>query len=71
MKARQECIRPSAGKDTVHSSYNEMMSIYIRTMYFSHWKSPGVSERMWSENLDGLMSGEYQTLRGHLGRPSE
>jgi len=37
-------------------------------MYFSHWKPPGVSERMWSVNLDASISGEYQTLEGHSCR---
>jgi hypothetical protein len=40
-------------------------------MYFSHWKPPGVSERMWSVNLNASISGEYQTLGGHSFRPSE
>jgi len=40
-------------------------------MYFSHWKPPGVSERMWIVNFDASISGEYQTLRGHSCRPSE
>jgi hypothetical protein len=31
---------------------------YISKMYFSHWKPPGASERMWSVNLDGSISGE-------------
>jgi len=43
----------------------------ISTMYFSLWKTPGVSERMWSVNLEGSISGEYQTLGGYSGRPSE
>ena len=43
----------------------------ISKMYFSHWKAPGVSERMWSINLDASISGEYQTLGGHSCRPSE
>jgi len=43
----------------------------ISKMYFSHWKTPGVSERMWSVNLDASISGEYQTLGGHSGQPSE
>jgi len=43
----------------------------ISKMYFSHWKPPGVSERMWSVNLDASISGEYQTLGGHSCRPSE
>jgi len=40
-------------------------------MYFSLWKTPGVSERMWSVNLEASISGEYQTLGGYSGRPSE
>ena len=43
----------------------------ISKMYFSHWKIPGVSERMWSVNLDASISGEYQTLGEHSGQPSE
>jgi hypothetical protein len=43
----------------------------ISKMYFSHWKAPGVSERMWSVNLDASISGEYQTLGGHSCLPSE
>jgi len=38
---------------------------------FSHWKPPGVSERMWSVNINASISGEYQTLGGHSCRPSE
>jgi len=45
--------------------------LFISKMYFSHWKPPGVSERMWSVNLDASISGEYQTLGGHLCQPSE
>jgi hypothetical protein len=40
-------------------------------MSFSHWKPPGVSERMWSVNLDASISGEHQTLGGHSCPPSE
>jgi len=40
-------------------------------MYFSHWKPPAVSERMWGVNLDASISGEYQTIEGHSCRPSE
>jgi len=40
---------------------------YISKMYFSHWEPSGVSERMWSVNLNASMSGEYQTLGGHSG----
>jgi len=40
-------------------------------IYFSHWKPPGVSERMRRVNLDASIAGEYQTLGGHSGRHSE
>jgi hypothetical protein len=40
-------------------------------MYISHWKPPGVSERMWSVTLDASISGEYETLGGYSCRPSE
>jgi transposase InsO family protein len=43
----------------------------IGKMYFSHWKPPGVSARMWSVNLDASISGDYQTQGGHSCRPSE
>jgi len=46
-------------------------SNYISKMYFSLREPPGVSERMWSVNLDASISGGYQTLGGHSGRPSE
>ena len=29
-----------------------LLLVYISKMYFSHWKTPGVSERMRSVNLD-------------------
>jgi len=44
---------------------------FISKMYFGLWKTPGVSERMWSVNLAASISGEYQTLGGYSGRPSE
>jgi len=43
----------------------------ISKMYFSHCKPPGVSERMWSVNLDVSISGEYRTLGGLSCRPSK
>jgi hypothetical protein len=43
----------------------------ISKMDFGHWKSPGVSERMWSVNLDALITGEYQRVGGYCGRPSK
>ena len=43
----------------------------ISKIYYSHWKTPGVSERMWSVNIAASISGGYQTLGGHSGRPLE
>jgi len=43
----------------------------ISKMYFSLLKTPEVSERMWSVNLDASISEDYQTVGGHSGRPSE
>jgi hypothetical protein len=40
-------------------------------MYLSLWEPPEVSGRMWSVNLNGSISGEYQTVERHSGRPSE
>jgi hypothetical protein len=36
---------------------------YIGKMYISPWKPPGVSERMWSVNLEASVSGEYSDSR--------
>jgi len=36
----------------------------IGKMYCSYWESPGVSERVWSVNLDASISGKYQTEEG-------
>jgi len=47
-----------------------MLGYDISKIYFSLWKTPGVSERMCSVNLDASISGEYQTLGGHSCRPS-
>jgi hypothetical protein len=44
------------------SKVNELR--YISKMYFSHWELPGVSEKMWSVNMDASISGKYQTLDG-------
>jgi hypothetical protein len=46
-------------------------ALAISKMNFSHWRPPGVSERMWSVNFDGPISREYQTLGGLSGLPSE
>jgi hypothetical protein len=43
----------------------------ISKIYFGLWKTPGVSERMSSVNLEVAISGEYQTLGGCSGRTSE
>ena len=48
-----------------------MISKYISKMHFSRWKPPGVSERMWSVNLDASISAKYQMLGGYSGRPLE
>jgi hypothetical protein len=53
-----------------HSVQQHEPNQNISKMYFSHWKPPGVSERMWSVNLDASISGEYQTLGGHSCRLS-
>jgi len=44
---------------------------YISQMYCSHWNPPGVSERMWSVNLDASIAGEYEIFGGHSCRPSD
>jgi hypothetical protein len=41
----------------------------IRTMYFGHWEPLGMSEQMWSENLEAPMSGEFRTLGRHTRWP--
>jgi len=38
----------------------------ISKMYFCHWKPPGVSERMWSVNLDASISGVSDHWRAFL-----
>jgi hypothetical protein len=43
----------------------------ISKMYFSLWMTPGVSERMWSVNIEVSISGEYQTLGRNSGRLSD
>jgi hypothetical protein len=43
----------------------------ISKMKFSRWGPPGVSETMWSVNLDASISGDYQTIGGHSCRPSK
>jgi len=49
----------------------DFMMTTISKMYFSLWKPPEGSERMWSVNLGASGSGEYQSTGGHSGRPSE
>jgi len=50
-----------------HLANSERILRCICKMYFSHWKPPGVSERMWSVKLEASISGGYQTLGGHSG----
>jgi hypothetical protein len=52
-------------------SPNSVTPSLISKLYLSLWESPEVSERMWSINLDASFSGEYQTVGGQSGRPSE
>ena len=68
-----ECFRRLLSKLGLHQPMPAelLADAYISKMYFSHWMPPGMSERMWSVNLDVSISGEYQTLGGHSGRPSE
>jgi len=56
---------------TVAAPLANISFTYISKMYFRRWKSPRVSERMYSVTLDVSISGEYQTLRGHSSWPSE
>jgi hypothetical protein len=56
---------------TIYNGMREFINHYINKMYFSHWMPPGVSERIWSVNIDASISGEYQTLGGYSCRPSE
>jgi hypothetical protein len=45
----------------IHIKYRiELLS----KLYFCHWKTPGVPERMCSVNFDAWIWGEYQTLGG-------
>ena len=53
------------------SSSDDFQAHHISTMYFRHREPPGVSEKMWSVNLDASIAGEYQTLGGHSGPPWE
>jgi len=48
-------------------------SVYtsISKMNFSNWEPPGVSQRIWSVNLEVSISGEYQNLVGLSAWPSE
>jgi len=62
------CISPS---DRCFAISSRSVGLYISKMYFSLWKTPGVSERLWSVNLEASISREYQTLGGYSGRRSE
>jgi len=56
---------------SAYQGCNLLVYACISKMYFSHWKPPGVSERMWSANLYASISGEYQTLGVHSCQPSD
>jgi hypothetical protein len=43
---------------TYRSIIFETYVLFISKMNFSHWKPAGVSERMWSVNVDVSMSEE-------------
>ena len=66
-----DCDLLTLHQHNVFMSLGVSGSICITKMYLSYWKPPGVSERMWSVNLDVSISGEYQTLEGHSSRPLE
>jgi len=53
------------------SPWRLVMFHSISKIHFSQWKPQGVSKRMWSVNLDASISGEYRTLGGQSGWPSE
>ena len=57
--------------NSLHCHNYELTNKYISKMYFSLWKPPGISERMWGVNLDASSSGDYETLGRHYGRCSE
>jgi len=59
----QTCTEESGAPKFNYSSNSKL--------YYSHWKTLGVSEWMWSVNLDASMSGDYQTLGGHSCQHSE
>jgi len=68
---RATLVRATFIRTRIVRDYVRVHLSLISKMYFSHWKPPGVSEKMWSVNLDVSISGEYQTLGGHFCRPSE
>jgi hypothetical protein len=61
---RSICLVPAGISDAVSSIPSIQLAVFhvISKMYFSRWELPGVSERMWSVNLEASISGEYQTL---------
>jgi hypothetical protein len=62
-------VRKAPGQDKL--SFGAMHLHSISKMYFSHWKPPGVSGRMWSVHVDVSSSGQSQTLGGHSDWLSE
>jgi hypothetical protein len=67
---RHELAHKTNLKDGWNAS-NHNLNYLISKMYFLLWKPSEVSERMWSVNLDASISGEYWTIGGHSGQPSE
>jgi len=67
IKVKNLKVRPF--KEVILKQNHEFFPLFnnIRKMYFSHLKPEGVSERMWSVNLDASISGENKTQGGHAG----
>jgi hypothetical protein len=70
-KALKQAFKETFNQALKQTPSDSVQYQYISIMYFSHWKPPGVSERMWSVKLDALISGEYRTLGVHSCWPSE
>jgi len=54
----------------IASTYNYHIPdmISISKMYFRYWEPPGLSERMWTVNLEVSISGEYLGQGGNSGQ---
>ena len=62
----EQKVQSSLSISRCHDHELTLSTAFISKMQFSHWEPPGVSERMWSVNLDALISGECQTVGGHF-----